>query len=61
LDYYLKKEAARKQASNTALLAANFMLVSGLAHSSTLKVEEVCYSETSVDFSPDYTASYSRM
>jgi hypothetical protein len=33
-----------------ALLATDFMLVSCLAYSSTLKMEEMCFLETSVDF-----------
>jgi hypothetical protein len=33
-----------------ALHAAGFMLVSCLAHSSTLKMKETCSSETSVEF-----------
>jgi hypothetical protein len=41
-----------KPAWNTALLAACFMLLSCLAYFSTLKLEEIRSSETSVGFNP---------
>jgi hypothetical protein len=43
-----------------ALLAPYFMMVSCLAYFSTLKMEAIYYSETSVYFSTDYMALYSR-
>jgi hypothetical protein len=43
-----------------AELATCFMLISCFAYFSTLKLEAVCSSETSVDLSADYTALYSR-
>jgi hypothetical protein len=39
----------RRISQARALLAICFTLVSGLAYSSTLKMEATCYSETSVD------------
>jgi hypothetical protein len=35
-----------------ALLAACFMLVSYVTYSSALKIEAICFYETSVDFHP---------
>jgi hypothetical protein len=37
-------------ASSKALLAACFMLVSGVPYFSTMKMEAVCVSETSINF-----------
>jgi hypothetical protein len=39
-----------KQAASRDLLAACLMMVSCVAYSSTLKMETLCSSETSVDF-----------
>jgi hypothetical protein len=57
----LKNKPNKKPAYKQVLcMPPAFMLVSCLAYSSTLKVEVICSSEMSVDFSTDYTILYTK-